>query len=45
MALMKRGDSFTAAHFKWSGRVGTIDFKFIIHSWAAKRMIQIAWVV
>lgn len=31
--------------FIWSGRLRTIDFKFVIHSWAAERMIQIAWVV
>jgi len=43
--LMAHGNGFTSAHFIWSGRLGTIDFKFIIHSWAAKRMIQIAWLV
>jgi hypothetical protein len=42
---MKHGNSFTSAHFIWSGRLEAIDFKFNIHSWAAKRKIQIAWVV
>jgi len=41
--LMKHGDSF--GHFVWSVRLGTVDSKFIIHSWAAKRMMQTAWVV